>query len=840
MKKKKNNFDYNYIIIIIFCICLTATALCLRKDSIFGSRVDWLSQHTVFPDYFRKLFYATKNFFPNFAFQIGAGQNIYNFSYYGLYNPLIMLSFFLPMISMKTYIISLNIFLYIIFGLLLYYFLKTKNTSKISMISTLIILMSSTILFHFHRHFMFVNYLPFLVLALISVDRFYNYNKKSLLSFSIFMIITSSYYYSICSIIVIYIYFLYKYIDINKKIVIKELLKKVIAFSIPIIISILSSAILLLPTLFAIKSGRETITNSVSIINKLLPFINLKAVLYDNYSIGLTFISLLALIMGLFSKEKKIKILSLIIIILFNFPLFIYLLNGNLYPRNKVLIPFIPLFSLLIANLLTNLTTKKIKLKKIFIVSIIITILSLLTKLNYYALYLDIFIIILIIVLYYKKHLKESNLYIIILLISMTNFLISNYNDIYLTKDKLQEINNTNINNEIKTVLSKEKDIVRSNNLNNTLENINYIYDINYNQTSIYSSIYNKLYKDFYVNVFKNAISYRNNLMLSQNNDILFQSFMGVKYIYTNKNVPIGYKKISKNVYQNNNVFPVLYGTTKLINEEDFNRLKYPNTIEYLFQGAVVKNNKTNIKTNNFIKEETIDYKIKSSKNLKIKNKSTYLEIKALDNNSSLLLDTEDIKDKVLIIEFDIIKRNECKDGDLSISINSIKNTLTCQEWRYKNDNKTFHYVISGKDQDKLNIKFKRGVYKIDNIKTYLFNYDQINNYQKDLLKFNVEKNSNDKIIGNINMPSNGYFITSIPYDEGFKIKVDKKEVKAEIVNKAHLGFKLNKGNHQIEIKYNAPYQRQSLIITIIGIASFVILIYFDINKKYIKEVNTK
>ena len=544
--------------------------------------------------------------------------------------------------------------------------------------------------------------------------------------------------------------------------------------------------------------------------------------------------------MGLFSKEKKIKILSLIIIILFNFPLFIYLLNGNLYPRNKVLIPFIPLFSLLIANLLTNLTTKKIKLKKIFIVSIIITILSLLTKLNYYALYLDIFIIILIIVLYYKKHLKESNLYIIILLISMTNFLISNYNDIYLTKDKLQEINNTNINNEIKTVLSKEKDIVRSNNLNNTLENINYIYDINYNQTSIYSSIYNKLYKDFYVNVFKNAISYRNNLMLSQNNDILFQSFMGVKYIYTNKNVPIGYKKISKNVYQNNNVFPVLYGTTKLINEEDFNRLKYPNTIEYLFQGAVVKNNKTNIKTNNFIKEETIDYKIKSSKNLKIKNKSTYLEIKALDNNSSLLLDTEDIKDKVLIIEFDIIKRNECKDGDLSISINSIKNTLTCQEWRYKNDNKTFHYVISGKDQDKLNIKFKRGVYKIDNIKTYLFNYDQINNYQKDLLKFNVEKNSNDKIIGNINMPSNGYFITSIPYDEGFKIKVDKKEVKAEIVNKAHLGFKLNKGNHQIEIKYNAPYQRQSLIITIIGIASFVILIYFDINKKYIKEVNTK
>ena len=58
---------------------------------VFGANVDWISQHSVLPEYFRQQFYDTGQLFPEFAANIGGGQNIYNFSYYGLYSPLILL-----------------------------------------------------------------------------------------------------------------------------------------------------------------------------------------------------------------------------------------------------------------------------------------------------------------------------------------------------------------------------------------------------------------------------------------------------------------------------------------------------------------------------------------------------------------------------------------------------------------------------------------------------------------------------------------------------------------------------------------------------------------------------
>lgn len=70
----------------------------ITTNNLFGSTTDWLSQHTVFPSYFRDLFYETKRLVPNFALNIGAGQNIFYFSYYGLFNPYILLSYFFPIL----------------------------------------------------------------------------------------------------------------------------------------------------------------------------------------------------------------------------------------------------------------------------------------------------------------------------------------------------------------------------------------------------------------------------------------------------------------------------------------------------------------------------------------------------------------------------------------------------------------------------------------------------------------------------------------------------------------------------------------------------------------------
>ena len=69
------------------------------RYGIFGAKVDWLSQHSVLPDYFRQQFYATGKLFPEFAANLGGGQNIYHFAYYGLYSPLILPSYLLPFVK---------------------------------------------------------------------------------------------------------------------------------------------------------------------------------------------------------------------------------------------------------------------------------------------------------------------------------------------------------------------------------------------------------------------------------------------------------------------------------------------------------------------------------------------------------------------------------------------------------------------------------------------------------------------------------------------------------------------------------------------------------------------
>ena len=76
----KNKY-LNYLIIIIFV--LFGVLLTTRFTNVFGSNTDWINQHTVIPEYFRTLFYETGKILPNFSLNYGAGQNIYNLSYYG-------------------------------------------------------------------------------------------------------------------------------------------------------------------------------------------------------------------------------------------------------------------------------------------------------------------------------------------------------------------------------------------------------------------------------------------------------------------------------------------------------------------------------------------------------------------------------------------------------------------------------------------------------------------------------------------------------------------------------------------------------------------------------------
>ena len=91
---------------------------------VYGSQTDWSNQHFEIPEYFRTRFYASGNLFPDFALHLGGGQNIYNFAYYGLYSPVILLSYAFPWLSMANYIMISHILLTLLSAILCYFWLR--------------------------------------------------------------------------------------------------------------------------------------------------------------------------------------------------------------------------------------------------------------------------------------------------------------------------------------------------------------------------------------------------------------------------------------------------------------------------------------------------------------------------------------------------------------------------------------------------------------------------------------------------------------------------------------------------------------------------------------------
>lgn len=118
--------DFIYLSLVTAFI-LGIVFLITGSDYIYGSSVDWLSQHSVLPDYFRQSFYDTGRLFPEFNLNLGAGQNAYNFSYYGFMNPIILISYFLPNVQMALYISISSIVVVLLSIYIFYFWLKSHN-----------------------------------------------------------------------------------------------------------------------------------------------------------------------------------------------------------------------------------------------------------------------------------------------------------------------------------------------------------------------------------------------------------------------------------------------------------------------------------------------------------------------------------------------------------------------------------------------------------------------------------------------------------------------------------------------------------------------------------------
>ncbi len=827
--------------VILFAVGILLSIILVIQHGMYASKVDWLSQHSVIPDYFRQRFYETKQLFPDIAWNLGGGQNIYNFSYYGLFSPVILLSYCLPFVKMDTYIMVSSLICYALSGMLFYIWLSDKDVSKdIRVLTALLFLLSAPLVYHFYVQLMFVNYMPFLILALIGCDKYFKDGTYKLLVMSVVAMILTSYYFSVGGLACIGLYVLGKSEFFGKKIIL---------FGIIMFLSIGVCAFLLGPTAFSLFAGDRTNASAAAESNAFISF-NPQKILYSPYGIGLPAISIIGLLGGaVFSKNSKRRLQAVILILILCMPIAAKLLNGGLYEKEKVFIPFLPLVCLLIAETTEKLVKNRdsSKLKKALTIIISAAVVTLLIYAGYNKYYVNYRWILMVegILLLVGTFINLTwrrvpiVLFLSCLIMFAYDYKMNLQADEMIKKDVYASYEFQQKRDAISEILSENTGFYRTECIldnGQNLVNINRVYNINQNLSSIYSSGYNSQYMDFRNNVFNLNIPLRNRMMQAVSDNPNFLQFMGVKFVLSDK-CPAGYTKLRQtaagNIYENKNAAPICYATAEVIGEKEFNNLDFPYNQAALLWKVVVDDN---IKSDSLALPDdcvtNIDFKLPeiSEKGFRITAVNDGYEISA-DKNTTIKLPIEYDNNDVLAVSCNV--ENLFPNKDMHIRINGQTNRLTSESHEYANDNKCFHFVVTLKGETE--VEFGKGHYIIRKLQCYREKFADLHNdnLYKAVLNLSQKSLAGDRLSGTIELDKDGYLVTSIPYDESFKILIDGKSVNTIKVNTAFLGTKLTSGRHEIIITYEAKGKKAGIIISTVCIFILLGIWLYQIKTNY-------
>lgn len=814
------------------------------RYGIFGAKVDWLSQHSVLPDYFRQQFYATGKLFPEFAANLGGGQNIYHFAYYGLYSPLILPSYLLPFVKMSDYIMAVSITGLTASVLLFYYWLKSRKTDTgTAFILSLMFLLAGPMIGQYSGQIMFVDYMPFLCLALIGVDRYFEQEKSGLFTVSVFLMIMTSFYFSIGGMLSLVLYGLHRYFEQREgnRVTVRSFLRDGLCFVRSMILAVLMSGFFLVPTALALTGGRSKEQNT-SFASFFIPQITVERFAYSIYGIGLTTLVITVLLMGLLYRKVYEKVLTYGCVIVLVIPVFAYLLNGGLYIRDKVFIPFLPLLCYLISIYLEKCRKRELSFIAGIVPYIITTIFVYIARNQFVSkgigksiwkvLLAESILFLICYVLYcamkrYHKETKEILMLalpsVICLAVTMNTF-YQMKPDRYVSRKLYRDVTGEQNRQAVKEAL-KDDGYYRTEQMGSDDENaadLNRIWDVEQNITSIYSSAYNPDYQTFRQKTFRLEEPFRNGMMQSVSKNPVFQRMMGVRYIVSDSDVP-GYTLVKKcgttGIYQNKDAAPVMYATDRVMTEEEYKKLAFPYNQTAFLEYAVVGEHTESSDQNIMTAYEPVSLKMANNRT------TGGAEQKTIQQEG---------QKQILFFRFRVDNAHPNK--DVAVWINGIRNKLSAKDHVYYNENKIFTYAVPLKDgEDNISVTFGKGKYRLRHVQAYLGSLPERSEllYQSEI-QVDKKQTEDNVIQGTICVKKDGWFITSIPYDKHFKIYIDGKETEIQKVNTAFLGCKIESGNHELKIIYHAPGTTTGKVLSLIGIAGFLLVLVREKRKQKI------
>lgn len=717
---------------------------------VYGNDYDWSAQHVVFPDYMRRLFYSTGKIFPDFALNLGAGQNIYYIAYYGLLSPVVLFSYLLPFVPMEQYMIGASIFLCGLSIVLIYRWLSKHLSGPALYIASLMFTLAYPVMYHSHHHLMFVNYLPFMILAMEGMEIYYKKKKSLMLILSLFFIIMSSYFFSVGAIAALCIYWLYLYIESPCGHFFKEVIKLIGTLLIPI----LMSAVLWLPELSVMLSGRAKTTNGVTMKELLAPALQCNSFFFSPNGMGLSLLFLICVIGMIVLEKRQQRMAGIFFMLLMLFPLPVYLLNGGMYVNGKVLIPFIPFAVLVSGYFLSDmaLRCRRIFPKMLFVSTVAITMTCSLLGCFY---------------------------------INKTDSLLS------VEKDPRQVYGKETLK-LLKLAKTKTADLYRTDLAYSSYTTSNYVCDISQLRTGIYSSLNAASYHNYFFFKSGNEIPGRSNANIRTVKNPMNSLRLGVRYMIGPKKKPyvMGYKKTAESgdlaLYENPAVLPLGYASSSGGFNPSYKKLSAENLYQAFSSLSSTTSNKGRL----------------------------HCKVKDIVKNSVPI----EPSDKTRIVEITMHVNNHLKHHGLHITINGEKNTLSSLGSRYSNGNNDFHYTLMIKpNTSSLKLKVSTGVFDVSDISVKSFDYSDYLKWRKNICAWHPSKTSNNILNGPVSVKKSGVMHISIPYDKGFTCTVDGKKTAITSDSYGFLSLHVSSGIHQVILKFHAPLKNAGLLLSAIG-----------------------
>ena len=862
-----------YILAFILPIIIIASVFLLRKIGINSNRTilfsDMFSQYIGYFGKLKDVLSSDGSIFYAFNKSIG-GNTIGLFAYY-LGSPLNLIILLFPKELLANAILTIYLIKIGICSLTLAIYINKvykKNDYSVLIFSLCYGLMSYNIVFH--MNVMWIDGVMLLPLIALGIENIINKNKYKLYIVSLFLAIISNYYiaYMICIFSVLY--FIYKgiiYKKINGKNILGFIGSSLIAGGL--------SGYLLIPVVLSLMTGKASLKNlSDGIYVTESIFSTLSKTIIGSYDYNQILsgpanifcgVIITVFLLLYFINEKiglRAKLLSAVFIFIlflsFTINIFELLWHGFNYPvgfeyRNSFL------FCFLIITLAYEawINIDKLKIKDIIISVFIcasVDIAILLQRYSHVSVkkiaisFLFVLIYSFIFILFRKVSLKRSVINFLCIIIVICELSLNIYliiiNNIYISQNYVKQY--------IEDLSPIVEDIKKDNDnfyrtemtFNNTLNDSMLL---NFNGLTHSSSTNEKNTMNIVDSLgYKTASTCE---IYNQGSTIPVDSILGIRKLISVKNPEIyscydhlenQYYNVIKDyedyvVYENPYALPIAFmvnDSLKTLQQDNIDNLfDYTGSIFDLM---------VNEETNLYNKLEVTDIKLNNVEAVAELGENLYTKIDAeKDASIDITIKSQDSNPVYLFLKSNIYEDaidNNIKGTIRGRAVEVISNGgAEYAQFTGLGYNIQFIGNYNEGEEIKVTIKLAGDTTTIKEVQVYSCNMDNFEGVYENL-SLNTIENTDYKdgyVKGDVTVTADKTLLyTSIPYDEGWILKVDGKDCEYIKILNGFIGVELEEGQHNIEFKYKLPGFKVGLSISIISLIALGCIGIYNYKKK--------